>query len=659
MRATLKSGSGHDRYGVVIDAGSSGSRVYVYKWQDPQFSAQQSNSEIKKSVPEIHLNKEWTFKTSPGLSSFAKKPEKAFRKHIEPLLEFAEDVIPQENLRFTPVFIQATAGMRLLPEKKRNAILDHLCHDIKQSTDFLVGDCRSQIQVIDGETEGLYGWIGLNYLLGNFNNFNVSDARHSSSGFMDMGGASAQIAFVPSSQEEIVKHDDDISTVTLRSINGDTQNWRVFVSTWLGFGANQARKRYLVQMLNSLTENSNDRADDDYNTRVLNDPCMLKGSYSKFEFNDVDFQVSGSGNYEHCSKSIFPLLMKDLPCREEPCLFNGIHAPAIDFYNDKFVGTSEFWYTANDVFKVGGEYNFHEFSRKVKEFCETDWAEVEKLRDSGKYDGISVELLSDSCFKANWILSVLHEGFDMPRVGIELPDSAEDQKDKTEDVVAAVAAFRSTDSVNGHDLSWTLGKIVLYVSASVASSKSDGPVGIMPSDNDVTSFKKVFISGSLAGLNSQQDPYRIRSWSFLRFLVLLVSLVTLVFVLGKKFPKKKISALSIIDAMVSQFKTKLSRWRYSSLSEDPLSTLEEGYFVRPVRRSEDREGIQVRSRSMFNLEEARNSHKGHTIKNSSQTSINGETGLERNKLRTAFSLADFSKFIKPGASGKKSQHSTI
>ena len=51
---------------------------------------------------------------------------------------------------------------------------------------------------------------------------------------MDMGGASTQIAFVPSSKEEIKKHEEDLSKVILRNINGESQKWNVFSETWLG-----------------------------------------------------------------------------------------------------------------------------------------------------------------------------------------------------------------------------------------------------------------------------------------------------------------------------------------------------------------------------------------------------------------------------------------
>ncbi|CUS21935.1 LAQU0S04e04214g1_1 [Lachancea quebecensis] len=653
MRAPQGNALDHDQYGVVIDAGSSGSRVYIYKWQDPVYTSEVEDVENLDSVPQIFLSKEWTTKTSPGLSSFKKKPKKAFKNHIKPLLQFAEEIIPRDHLKSTPVFIQATAGMRLLSDKKRDLILDNLCYGIKHSTDFLLEDCRSQIQVIDGETEGIYGWIGLNYLLKNFDNYNASDELHSSFGFMDMGGGSAQVAYVPNNPREIEKHDDDISSVTLRSLNGEAQTWRVFVGTWLGFGANEARSRYLAQIVNSLPENTNDRDDDDFLTRELVDPCMLKGSHTKFKFKDKDFRFSGSGNFEHCSKSIFPLLRKDTPCIEEPCLFNGVHAPAIDFYNDKFIGTSEYWYTANDVFQVGGEYNFHDFSQKVKEFCESDWREVEQHSENGRYNDIPTKLLLDSCFKANWILSVLHEGFGMPRVGIEIPDDQDANDRDTSRSAAASVAFQSTDSIEGYDLSWTLGKIVLYVSGLVEASRNEALVGINPSKNDIRIFGKHFIPGSISKSEVSATGYRGLANHLMKTALWVVVAIIVLLLWKTLFPQKAPRA-SRFPSFVKLLKSKLSRWWRSDLPRlSSLSSLEEGLFVRTGLESDDRDGIQVRSRSMVCLEDARKTSR-EQFPMDSPISNPSDNKHVRTNLRPAFSLADFSAFARSTPPDRKS-----
>jgi len=43
---------------------------------------------------------------------------------IDRLLDYARDYIPKEDWSSTPLELKATAGLRLLPEEKANAILD-------------------------------------------------------------------------------------------------------------------------------------------------------------------------------------------------------------------------------------------------------------------------------------------------------------------------------------------------------------------------------------------------------------------------------------------------------------------------------------------------------------------------------------------------------
>lgn len=460
------------KYGIVIDSGSSGSRIQIYRWENPVLAKAHLSPEKLASPPEIVQEENWSHKISPGISSFADKPKKVWTQHYKALMDFALTIIPADKIPETPVYVLSTAGMRLLPTSKRDKILKNTCKALQQNTKYLVPNCDDNVQVIDGATEGIYGWLALNYLMGQLSNYKLDDS-HESVGFMDMGGASTQIAFVPSSQEEIQKHDEDLSTVVLRNVNGETQNWRVFVETWLKFGANQARTRYLNNIFALATETSTKAK-----SRVVQDPCMPAGSsITDYEYKDKKYTIQGTGNYESCVKEIYPLLMKHLPCKEEPCLFNGVHAPKMNFETDKFVGVSEYWYTANDVFHSSGEYNFHTFNEKAKEFCQSLWETIVNNSKNGDYSNLPDKVLLDACFKASWVINVLHEGFELPRLGIDVDDSKESpEKEKLEN---AHVPLKIADSVNGKELSWTLGKILLVASSQVPSNENS--VGITPS----------------------------------------------------------------------------------------------------------------------------------------------------------------------------------
>ena len=618
----------HYKYGIVIDAGSSGSRLYVYRWLDPAYLTTTDlrvTDWVKHSVPQIEHSEDWVFKVKPGLSSFEHDPDDAFEDHIEPLLRSAEKVIPANKIPDTPVFLQATAGMRLLREKTRNEILEEVCKGIKKSTNFLMKDCKAQVQIIDGETEGLYGWLGLNYLSGNFNNYDadLQTNAHFSFGFMDMGGASAQIAFAPSDPKEVQRHKEDIATVYLKSVNGDVQEWNVFVSTWLGFGANQARSRYLAQLINALPENTNDYDEDDFATRTISDPCGNKGSVKNFKFKGKEFTIVGLGDFEQCSKSIYPLLLKNIPCLDEPCLFNGVHVPTIDFTRDKFVGVSEYWYTPHDLFQLGGPYDFEVFSKNVKDFCSTDWDTVMKNSKAGIYGSMPEEFLIDSCFKSNWILNVLHEGFNMPSSG--------GNTGKMGDIKHTDPVFQTMDKIKGMELSWTLGKILLYASATVPSNNGDVPVGIQPSLIEAKQNGKTFISGLIGSvlpealkepinsvssqpLPSSGSSHYSRTWILFIFLMCL-AFVFIGYVLRVR-PNIPILRQGKVGYAVKTIRSNILGFviKLKPGYNDSLSRLEEGRYelneAEDEDKSKDKKPFVTKSKSMLNVGSKKDSLNG-------------------------------------------------
>ncbi|MDN6160522.1 MAG: hypothetical protein L0I85_05025, partial [Staphylococcus equorum] len=495
------------RYAVLIDAGSSGSRAYVYSWVDP--ATLDVNSEISASVPMISQVGD-SKKTKPGISHYSgDKIDDLWNEHLKKLVLHAEEQVPVKEHYRTPVFLLATAGMRLLSENDQKDILMSSCKQLQENSSFYIPECSTHVSVIDGETEGLYGWLALNYLLNN-QIFNKRE-QALSYGFMDMGGASAQIAFAPN-RTEMIRHADDLFHVNIRTQNGKTHDWKVFVSSWLGFGANKARNRFSEHLLN--------KADNPRSQKIM-DPCLPKGlnisEGGTAQNSTVEFQ--GDGDFNKCLKDMYPLLQKGLPCKDDPCLFNGVHVPAIDYNVNRFVGVSEYWYTANDVFKLGGKYDFVKFSNKAKEFCERHWDDIRKNEKD-----IDTELLQNACFKATWIINILHEGFGVP-VGIAdmkikrdglndgannfiLHDTAgnntiefktnNNSKLSRRNIHDFLNPFQSAITVNGQELSWTMGRALLYSSSQVKPNSPYAPnVGYWPAGEDTNSNSRFVYGGEL------------------------------------------------------------------------------------------------------------------------------------------------------------------
>ncbi|KAJ1962560.1 Golgi apyrase [Dipsacomyces acuminosporus] len=204
------------------------------------------------------------------------------------------------------------------------------------------------------------------------------DSSKHSLGFLDMGGASAQIAFEPAKKAAQI-HKHDLAKVTLRNLNGQDFNHDIFVATFLGHGTNEARRRYveLLKPISGLPV-------------VKDDPCLLNGL--ALPTLDNKLVLKGSGSFEECVRATEPLLNKTI-CPIEPCLFAGVHAPEIDFGTQQFVGVSEYWYASNDYLQLGGVWDIQNFEQKAAEFCKQPWSHI-----TSKYNINNDPLVSSSMF---------------------------------------------------------------------------------------------------------------------------------------------------------------------------------------------------------------------------------------------------------------------
>ena len=444
-------------------------------------------------------------KSLEGISTFGEKPHLVGSEHLKELLDHALEIVPAKSVPDTPIFLLATAGMRLLDDMVRKELLRQICSYARSSTKFSLPDCNLHIQVIPGETEGLYGWIAANYLLGGFNNpeDHAHGKGHHTYGFLDMGGASAQIAFAPNATEA-ERHAEDLKLLRMRTLNGNASEYKVFVTTWLGFGVNEARKRYVTRLLEGSGT---------HDTKELPDPCLPTGltitpAGAIVPSDSIDVETHepllvGTGRFDECLSSTYPLLDKDAPCANQPCLLNGVHVPAIDFDVNHFVGVSEYWHTTHEVFEMAYKdksYDFNTYQKRVKDFCSKDWktisAEVDAQKWGEKVDG---QRALEVCFKASWLINVLHDGIGIPRIGLE-PTKIGDHNGTKEVLQHAkdkgyLDPFQAVDKIHDTEVSWTLGKMVLFAASQVPPEDETLPVGFgsnvpgVPSDFQYAGMK--------------------------------------------------------------------------------------------------------------------------------------------------------------------------
>ncbi|XP_063758416.1 ectonucleoside triphosphate diphosphohydrolase 5-like isoform X3 [Eleginops maclovinus] len=166
----------HIFYAVMFDAGSTGTRIHVYTF-------------IHSGSEELPvLDNEMFHSIKPGLSAYAGSPEMAGHT-VRMLLKVAKKTVPRLEWKRTPLFLRATAGLRLLSSEKARLLLEQVQHVFDESP-FLVPD--DSVSIMNGTNEGILAWISVNYLTGHLN-----AQSEKTVGILDLGGGSTQITFLP------------------------------------------------------------------------------------------------------------------------------------------------------------------------------------------------------------------------------------------------------------------------------------------------------------------------------------------------------------------------------------------------------------------------------------------------------------------------------
>lgn len=207
---TTVSYAAESHYAIIVDAGSTGSRIHLYKHNND------------KNLPDIQdiFNK----KSDTPLASYAAHPESASESLI-PLINDVITKLQDENVNEkVPLHLLGTAGMRLLTLEQQDAIYDSVRNTIQTQYKTLIPE---EIHTISGKMEGLYDWLGVNYLTDSFKN------NKPTAGTIDVGGGSIQIAFATNNKLK--------SPVDETSVHINGHDYVVFSKSFLGLGLDMAR----------------------------------------------------------------------------------------------------------------------------------------------------------------------------------------------------------------------------------------------------------------------------------------------------------------------------------------------------------------------------------------------------------------------------------
>ncbi|KAM9069241.1 ectonucleoside triphosphate diphosphohydrolase 2 [Sarcophilus harrisii] len=375
------------KYGIVLDAGSSHTSMFVYKWIEEKENG--TGIVSQHSMCDVH---------GGGISSYAENPSEAAESLVECLNQALKDV-PKKRHPITPLYLGATAGMRLL-NLTNPAASASVLSSVNEMLSKYPFDFRGA-RILSGQDEGVLGWVTANYLLENFIKYGWAGEwfrpKRGTVGAMDLGGASTQITFETASQTE-----DPANEVRLQLYG---KSYRVYTHSFLCYGRDQMLKKLLAGVLQ----------------RHSTHPCWPVGYSAKVFLKDVysspctsaqrppDYDVSaevtlsGSGNPILCQQLVSDLFNFS-SCSFSQCSFNDVFQPPL---SGNFIAFSAFYYTMDFLQKVMKlpVTSTAELRTAAKALCNESWEKLLELAPSQK------SRLADYCASATFVHQLLVQGY--------------------------------------------------------------------------------------------------------------------------------------------------------------------------------------------------------------------------------------------------------
>ncbi|XVF06513.1 hypothetical protein REPUB_Repub06bG0054800 [Reevesia pubescens] len=368
---------GNRNYAVIFDAGSSGSRVHVYCFDQ--------NLDLVPIGSELELFEQ----IKPGLSYYAKDPQAAANSLLS-LLDKAESVVPLDLRSKTPVRVGATAGLRALEGDASDRILQAVRELLKDRS--TLKSEETGVRILDGSQEGSYEWVTINYLLGN-----LGRTYGDTVGIVDLGGGSVQMAYAISenaaSKAPNVPSGED-NYVNEMYLKGS--KYHLYVHSYLRYGLLAARAEIL-----KVSEDSGN-------------PCILEGFDGTYNYGGEDYKAaapSSGTSMEECRRVTLKALKVNDTCTHMKCTFGGVwNGGGGDGQKNLFVASFFFDRAAQAGFIKAtdpvAKVQPHSFADAAKRACETKYADARAT-----YPDVDDSNLAYICMDLVYEYTLLVDGF--------------------------------------------------------------------------------------------------------------------------------------------------------------------------------------------------------------------------------------------------------
>lgn len=408
---------GTSKFYIVLDCGSTGTRVYVYQ-ASINHKRDGGLPIVMKSLREGISQKSSgraydRMETEPGFDKLVHNIS-GLKGAIKPLIRWAEKQIPKHAHSSTSLFLYATAGVRRLPTTDSSWLLENAWSILKDSP-FL---CKKEwVKIISGTEEAYYGWTALNYRTDKLG----AKTKKETFGALDLGGSSLQVTF----ENEENAHNETNLNLRIGDVNHHLSAYSLS-----GYGLNDAFGRSVVHLLKGLTENISNEELVNGNIEIKH-PCLQSGYKEKYTCprcssigrengspivggkildaggkSGVAVKLIGAPDWQKCSalakvavnSSEWSHLSPGIDCDLQPCaLPDGYPRPYGRFY-----AVSGF-FVVYRFFNLTAEAALDDVLERGREFCEKTW-------EIAKNSVPPQPFIEQYCFRAPYIVSLLREG---------------------------------------------------------------------------------------------------------------------------------------------------------------------------------------------------------------------------------------------------------
>ncbi|KAF7667142.1 hypothetical protein LDENG_00077010 [Lucifuga dentata] len=410
------------KYGIVLDAGSSHTALYIYEWP-----AEKDNNTGR--VEQTHVCKV----KGPGISSYASNPRKA-GESLRTCMQEAVLRVPDSRHQETPLYLGATAGMRLLNMEDSMAS-DRVFHAVAEALQTFPFSYQGA-RILSGQEEGAFGWVTVNYL----------DDRLKqgleTTGALDLGGASTQISFVSDNYDG---SESPSNSVTFRLYGND---YNLYTHSFLCYGKDQVLRMTLAYQTRSGPSTVVDPCfhpgfSETKNYSVLYDsPCV---SDRKPPAAPATFTLTGKGNFLQCQEAV-KHVFNFTHCKYSRCSFNGIFQPLLQ---GPFGAFSAYYFVMNFLNLTDTSIPLDTVKEKLAHYCATPWMQIKQ-----KHPDVKVKYLAEYCFSGTYILTLLTEGYNFTS--------------------ESYSNIQYIKKIKGSDAGWTLG-YMLNLTNMIPAEAPDSP----------------------------------------------------------------------------------------------------------------------------------------------------------------------------------------